>query len=122
MADYYDLFLSNRLLHVRIRGALSEDGVPQESILCATLFARALNSVISVLLNRVQGSLYVDDLPVPFSAARIPLIEKLQLTLNRISELVSNFHLQKFWLCTSVASVVFSRTYICILVDVEFHT
>ena len=63
-----------------------EDGVPQGSILSVMLFAEAINSVISVLPDGVHSSLYVDDLSISFSAARMPLIErKLQLSINRIS-------------------------------------
>ena len=83
-------FLSNRILRVRVAGALSEarplqNGVPQGSILSVTLFAVAINSVISVLPDGVRGSLYVDDLSISCSATRMPLIErKLQLAINRI--------------------------------------
>ena len=83
-------FLSDRLLRVRVGSILSEacaleDGVPQGSILSVTLFTVAINSVISVLPDGVHSSLYMDDLFISFSAARMPLIErKLQLWINRI--------------------------------------
>lgn len=84
-------FLSRRLLRVRVGGVLSdatplEDGVPQGSILSVTLFAVAINGVIGVLPDGVHSSLYVDDLCISFSAARMSLIErKLQLAINRVS-------------------------------------
>ena len=84
-------FLSDRLLRVCVRSILSEacaleDGVPQGSIISVTLFAVAINSVICVLPDGVHSSLYVDDLSIFFSAARMPLIErKLQHSINRIS-------------------------------------
>lgn len=84
-------FLSNRFLRVRVGdmhsdALLLEDGVPQGSILSVTLFAVAINSVISVLPEGVRGSLYVDDLSISVSGSRMSLIErKLQLALNRIS-------------------------------------
>ena len=84
-------FLSRRLLRVRVGNVLSEaypldDGVPQGSILSVTLFAVAINDVIGVLPAGVHSSLYVDDLCISFSAARMPLIErKLQLAINRVS-------------------------------------
>lgn len=89
---FIERFLSQRSIRVRVGGVLSEaqlleEGVPQGSILSVTLFAVAINSVISVLPDGVRGSLYVDDLSISFSAARMPLVErKLQLAINRISE------------------------------------
>ena len=83
-------FLSDRFSRVRVGSILSEactleDGVPQGSILSVTLFAVAINSAISVLPYGVHSSLYVDDLSISFSAARMSLIErKLQLSINRI--------------------------------------
>ena len=83
-------FLSHRLLRVRVGSVLSdsrplEDGVPQGSILSVTLFAVAINGVIRELPDGVRGSLYVDDLSISFSAARMPLIErKLQLAINNV--------------------------------------
>ena len=84
-------FLSRRLLRVRVGDVLStpcalENGVPQGSVLSVTLFAVAINDVISVIPEGVHSSLYVDDLSISFSAARMSLIErKLQLSINRIS-------------------------------------
>jgi len=83
-------FLSHRLLRVRVGSILSkvcplEDGVPQGSILSVTLFAVAVNGVVGVLPDGVHSSLYVDDLSISFSAARMSLIErKLQLAINRV--------------------------------------
>ena len=84
-------FLSDRVLRVRVGNVVSEaqaldDGVPQGSILSVTLFAVAINGVIDVLPDGVHSSLYVDDLSISFSAARMPLIErKLQLSIRRVS-------------------------------------
>lgn len=84
-------FLSRRLLRVRVGSVLSEacaleNGVPQGSVLSVTLFAVAINGVIGVLPDDVHSSLYVDDLSISFSAARMPLLErKLQLAINRVS-------------------------------------
>ena len=59
--------------------------MPQGSILSVTLFAVAINSVISILPDGVHSSLYVDDLSISFSATRMPLVErKLQLSIIRI--------------------------------------
>ena len=90
LPNFIQQFLSQRLFRVRVGSVLSEtrpleDGVPQGSILSVTLFAVAINSVISVLPEGVSGSLYVDDLSISFSAARMPLIErKLQLAINNV--------------------------------------
>jgi len=84
-------FLAQRLLQVRVGNVLSEicpveDGVPQGSILSVTLFAVAINGVVGVLPEGVHSCIYVDDLSISFSAARMPLIErKLQLAINRVS-------------------------------------
>ena len=60
--------------------------MPQGSILSVTLFAVAINGVIDVLPDGIHSCLYVDDLSISFSAARMSLIErKLQLAINRIS-------------------------------------
>ena len=67
------------------------DGVPQGSILSVTLFAVAINGVIGVLPAGVHSSLYVDDLCISFSAARMSLVErKLQLAINRVSRWADN--------------------------------
>ena len=73
-------FLSDRLLLVRVGCILSEacaleKGIPQDSILSVTLIAVVINSVISVLPDGVHSSLYVDDLSISFSTARMPLID-----------------------------------------------
>lgn len=52
-----------------------EEGVPQRSILSFTLFAVAINSVISILLDGVRGSRHIEDLSISFSASRMRLIE-----------------------------------------------
>lgn len=91
LPTFIQQFLSRRLLRVRVGGQLSEahalaDGVPQGSILSVTLFAVAINGVIGALPDGVRGSLYVDDLSISFSGARMSLIERrLQLAIDRIS-------------------------------------
>ena len=88
-------FLSRRFLRVSVGSVLSDacplqDGVPQGSILSVLLFAVAINGVIGVLPDGVHSSLYVDDLCISFSAARMSLIErKLQLAINRVSRWAS---------------------------------
>lgn len=76
---------------MQVGGVLSEaralEDVAQRSILSVTLFAVAINSVIRILSEGVRGSLYVDDLFISFSAARMPLAETiLQFVNNTISE------------------------------------
>ena len=90
-----------------------EDGVPQGSILSVTLFAVAINSVISVLPKGVRGSLYVDDLSVSVTASRMTMAErKLQLALiGYLSGLINVdfvFHPLKLLQCTFVVFVGFT--------------
>lgn len=86
----YSGFSSQRLLLVWVGSILSkvcplEYGVPQGSILSVTLLAVAINGVVGVLPDDAHNSLYVDDLSISFSAARMSLPErKLQFAINRV--------------------------------------
>jgi hypothetical protein len=59
-------FLHNRGFNVRVGSTVSdqfvyEAGVPQGSILSATLFALKINGIVNCLRPGIKASLYVDD-------------------------------------------------------------
>ena len=67
-----------------------EMGVPQGSILSVTLFIIKINSIAKVLKDNIEGSLYVDDFLICYSAKNMNTIERqLQLCLNRIEKWAS---------------------------------
>ena len=66
MLTFLKAFLTDRLLKVRVgtshsRPFTQEEGVPQGSVLSVTLFAAAINGIVSSLPVGIQGSLFVDD-------------------------------------------------------------
>ena len=83
-------FINKRLFKVRVGNSLSEEltqeeGVPQGSVLSVTLFALAINSITEVIPSDILYTLFVDDLSISFSAARMAVAErKLQLTIDKI--------------------------------------
>ena len=69
MFSFIQDFLSDRYLKVRVGSELSspylqEEGVPQGSVLSVTLFAIAINSLMSHIPPGIQGSLFVDDFAI----------------------------------------------------------
>jgi ribonuclease HI/exonuclease III len=92
MAHFLSNFLNDRYFRVRVGDCLSErylqeNGVPQGSVLSVTLFAVAVNSVMSRIRAPVQGLLYVDDLTIVCSSRNLNLASRqIQLTLNRLVE------------------------------------
>ena len=85
-------FLSNREFKVRVGSTLSEahnqeQGVPQGSILSATLFSLKINNIVKCLNPGVDCSLYVDDFLICYRSKNMNTIERqLQLTLNKIQK------------------------------------
>ena len=83
-------FLSRRFFQVKVGNTLSEkkcqeEGVPQGSVLSVTLFALAINSISSEIPPDILHTLFVDDLSLSYSGAKMNLVErKLQLAVNRI--------------------------------------
>jgi len=83
-------FMQNRRFAVRVGGAQSsfhvqETGVPQGSVLHVTLFAIAINSIVSVVRTPVRCSLFVDDFAIYCSSSNLATAERqLQLTVDRL--------------------------------------
>ena len=64
---------------------LQESGVPQGSVLSVTLFAIAVNSVMTCIRLPVEGLLYVDDLTIVCKSANLNLASRqIQLTFNHL--------------------------------------
>ena len=85
-------FLDNRTFKVRIGNKFSniyeqQQGVPQGSVMSVTLFALAINDIVSNVPRDICKSLYVDDLAIYYSSHNLNTIErKLQITINRIKQ------------------------------------
>ena len=83
-------FLKVRLFQVQVGSSLSiimnqEEGVPQGSVLSATLFALAINSVTKFIPPEILFTLFVDDLSMSFRASRMVVAERrLQLTIDKV--------------------------------------
>ena len=83
-------FLSNRTFRVRIGTTLSmprpqENGVPQGSVLSVTLFAIAINDIVSCIPQQVTASLYVDDLAIFCRSSSTAIAARnLQGTVNNV--------------------------------------
>ena len=68
-----------------------EEGVPQGSVLSVTLFAIAMDNIVSAIPDDISNSLYVNDVLVYYSAHQINHIErKLQLAMNRVNTWVKS--------------------------------
>ena len=96
MGFFIQNFLCNRVFNVRVGKYLSElheqeQGVPQGSIMSVTLFALAINDIVSEVSEDVCKSLYVDDLAIYYSSANINTIQrKLQIAINKINRWTSS--------------------------------
>ena len=83
--------MSARSFQVRCGTTLSRhftmsEGVPQGSVLSVLLFAVGFNDVVTSIPTSVRCSLYVDDLALYVSGAKLPcLVRQLQLTIDRVT-------------------------------------
>ena len=73
MPQFISRFLENRTFSVRIGSTLSdlydqEEGVPQGSILSVPLFSMKINSIVKVIKDGIDCSLYVDDFLVCYQS------------------------------------------------------
>jgi hypothetical protein len=84
------------------------NGIPQGSVLSATLCAVAINGITSKVHCPIMCSLYVEDFAVYYRSKSLPAIEwQLQLTINHLS-LWSEGNSFKF-LVTKTTYIHFSR-------------
>ncbi|GFX50394.1 putative RNA-directed DNA polymerase from transposon X-element [Trichonephila clavipes] len=83
-------FLNVRTFKVSLGGTLSAsllqaEGVPQGSILSATLFICHFSPILNILSPSIQASFYVDDLKVSCEGSDMRMIERLlQTAVNNI--------------------------------------
>jgi hypothetical protein len=90
LPNFIAQFLNNRTFSVRIGATLSdiyhqEEGVPQGSILSVTLFSMKINSIVKVLSDGMDCSLYVDDFLICYGSKQMHTIERqLQQCLYKI--------------------------------------
>ena len=90
LAHFIKNFLSNRTFRVKYGTSMSPmgeqvEGVPQGSVLSCALFLMAMNGIASVIPPDVQGSLFVDDVMICASSARLAVLERrIQGTINRM--------------------------------------
>ena len=89
---FIENFLKDRSFNVRIGTSISDNfiqemGVPQGSILSPTLFSIKINSIVKVLTQDIDPSLYVDDFLISYKSKNLNSIErKLQLTLKKLEK------------------------------------
>ena len=86
-------FIEERTFQTRIENVYSnnfnlECGVPQGSVLSGTLFAMAINDIVTVLPQGVQNSLYVDDFAIYYSSNSL---RHLQRILNTAIKKIHNW-------------------------------
>jgi potassium voltage-gated channel Eag-related subfamily H protein 8 len=69
---------------------VQENGVPQGSVLSVTLFAIAINSVVSAIVPHVSTSLCINDVAISYASKSMDTFERRrQLTMNRLSHWAS---------------------------------
>ena len=101
-------FLADRKFRVRVGGSYSDlmtqlEGVPQGSVLSVTLFAIAINDIVSQVLGGVNCSLYVDDFTLYSSGGSLQVVQdRLQSAINRVDQWAT-YHGFKFSPAKTVA-------------------
>jgi ribonuclease HI len=90
LPNFIAAFMKERRFAVRVGATLSsyhpqENGVPQGSVLSCTLFAVAINSIVSAVRSPVRCTLFVDDFAIFCSSPSLATAERqLQLTVDRL--------------------------------------
>lgn len=85
-------FLTKRTIRVKIDNTLSEpylteNGLPQGSVLSVILFFISINNVMDVIERPVKGCLFADDLTIICSGNNLKPTQKLiQNTLDKLSD------------------------------------
>jgi hypothetical protein len=88
LPEFVRNFLQDRKIVVRIAGTLSDEfpqfeGVPQGSVISATLFALAINGLPSILPAYVSSTLYVDDFAIFSTSNSLTVLQRrMQVALN----------------------------------------
>ena len=83
-------FLLQRSIRVKIGEELSNpvpqvEGLPQGSVLSVVCFSVAINSIVDGVAPEVSRTLYVDDLALVVSSARLPFaLRKMQQAINKV--------------------------------------
>ncbi|GFT09342.1 RNA-directed DNA polymerase from mobile element jockey [Trichonephila clavipes] len=106
-------FLNHRSFQVCLRSFylnifIQEQGVPQGSVLSVLLFIIKINSITHHINQRIQCSLYVDDVQISYSSKFLSVAERqIQTTINNFTKWAE---LNSFVFPTEkTVSVVFSR-------------
>jgi hypothetical protein len=84
---YFQLLQDRRFQgNVRSVSNVQENGVRQGSVSSVTLFAIAINNVVSGIGTHVSTFLYVDDVAISYASKSMDIIgRRIQLTINRLS-------------------------------------
>ena len=89
---FIENFLQNRKLKVKVGNCLSESvhipqGVPQGSVLSCTLFAVAIDCILSNIPPSIKSCLYVDDFTIYMSSKRPEVaIRRMQFAIRNLEE------------------------------------
>ena len=90
LSEYVCEFLRDRRFCVAVnwdksREYVQEAGVPQGSILCVTLFAIKINTLVKVIPPEIHSSLFVDDVQIAYSDYDMRrVLAHLQPTVDRM--------------------------------------
>ncbi|GBO08910.1 putative RNA-directed DNA polymerase from transposon X-element, partial [Araneus ventricosus] len=89
-------FLQLRKFRVKVESEFSdffiqEEGVPQGSVLSATLFILKIDNILKQLPTSVRGYLYVDDLYISCTGTNMNFIQRqLQIAVNSVTQWCNN--------------------------------
>ena len=88
---FIENFMSQRKIQVKVGTTYSaprtiDEGIPQGSVLSCTLFAVAINDVISQIPPQVKASLYVDDLTIYTSGSPRVAERQISITIKQLED------------------------------------